>query len=265
MLGWKTLRPTEPSYRGRRLSEWLDEYNRAGSPDKTGPVSEAIRAMGTNSLPFLLANMEHSDSPLSRKFFSLVQKQNWVKLPVHEPDSYRLPSIMAPSALGSNAAPIFPNLLRFSENASNCAWGASALLAIGPSSIPTLAKLCQSENEAVRSEAALTIATLKAGHGFFWAWQNAPMSSGGVVLILPSATFNVVAELLELLANPDPAVRRASADAIRSYGSPFDQIADWAVKPLVKALKDPDAAVRLSAGQALTAIDPIAAAKAGVK
>src|SRR5580700_3724096 len=83
-LGWKVLCPAEPSYQGKSLSEWLDEYNRAGSTDKIGPVSEAIRAMGTNSLPFLLANIRPADSPRAKKFFDLVQQQHLVKLPFHE-------------------------------------------------------------------------------------------------------------------------------------------------------------------------------------
>jgi hypothetical protein len=263
-LGWKAQCSPEPSYQGRRLSEWLDEYNHAGGVAKTDPASAAIRVMGTNILPLLLANIKRSDSPLAKKFFNLLQKQHWVKLPFHAADPYRLPSIIALGALGSNAAPLFPELLIFSDDASNCTWGTLSLLAIGPSSIPTLAKLCQSTDEAVRSRALLTIAALNSDHEFFWSWQNASVN-GRLMLALPGASFNVIAEMLRLLDDPDAAVRRASADAIRRYGPPYDQISDWAVAPLVKALNDPDAEVRLSAGQTLKIIDPIAAARAGVK
>ena len=50
-------------------------------------------------------------------------------------------------------------------------------------------------------------------------------------------------------------------DALRLFGSD----AKTAVPALVDLLKDPDADVRKEAGSALKAIDPEAAAKAGVK
>ena len=75
------LRSREPEYRGKRLSQWLEEYDRTGAMEKTGPASEAIRAMGTNALPYLFAYIKHRDPPLKMKFFGLVQKQHWLKLP----------------------------------------------------------------------------------------------------------------------------------------------------------------------------------------
>src|SRR5271155_3873900 len=80
-FAWEVLRPHEPEYRGKRLSEWLDEYNRAGSFDKTQSASEAMRAMGTNCWPFLLANIKHGNSPLKQKFLNLLGRQHWVRLP----------------------------------------------------------------------------------------------------------------------------------------------------------------------------------------
>src|SRR6266446_5539831 len=86
VLVWVILRPDEPAYRGKRLSQWLDEYNRAGALDKTGTISEAVRAMGTNSLPYLLANIKHVDSPMKARFFALVGRQHILKLPFYGAD-----------------------------------------------------------------------------------------------------------------------------------------------------------------------------------
>lgn len=77
------LREREPVYQGRRLSQWLDEYNHVGTLDQTEPISEAIRAIGTNGLPFLLAHVEHVDSPIKEKLLALVGKQHLVKLPFY--------------------------------------------------------------------------------------------------------------------------------------------------------------------------------------
>src|ERR1044071_7111133 len=90
---WQALRPRDPSNQGKRLSQWLDEYNRAGALEKTEPISEAIRAMGTNSLPFLLEHIRHSDSTMKKKFFSLLGKLRFLKLPFYGPNRYRSASI----------------------------------------------------------------------------------------------------------------------------------------------------------------------------
>ena len=46
VLVWMILPPNEPAHRGKRLSQWLDEYNRASALEKTEVISDAIRAMG---------------------------------------------------------------------------------------------------------------------------------------------------------------------------------------------------------------------------
>jgi HEAT repeat protein len=69
-----------------------------------------------------------------------------------------------------------------------------------------------------------------------------------------------------MLANPEAAVRRASAEAIGLYTKPpYTGVAKSAIKPLIKALRDPDGDVRLAAERTLKAIDPIAADQAGAK
>jgi hypothetical protein len=268
-LGWKTLRSPEPSYQGKRLSEWLDEYNHAGGMDKTESASEAIRAMGTNSLPFLLANIKHTYSPLQQTFFKFVRKQHLVKLPFYGKDPYRTTSILAFSALGSNAAPLFPELLQVSEDPSYNMWGQCALLAIGPAAIPTLAKVCQNTNEDVRAGAVGMIAMLKSlpSLNIGWGWSKAPVNGRPMLEISYAVgTDQEVRAMVKLLEAPEAAVRRASADAIGHYTKPpHDQVAKSAVEPLIKAANDEDADVRLSAGRTLKLIDPIAAAKAGVK
>ena len=81
MLVWRGFSVREPSYQGRSMSVWLEDYNRAGAVDKTGPVDEAIRAMGTNTLPHLLAHLKRKDSPLKRRLFLLAEKHHLAFFP----------------------------------------------------------------------------------------------------------------------------------------------------------------------------------------
>jgi hypothetical protein len=50
-ISWLAPRSAEPVYQGKRLTQWLDEYNQAGAMDKTETISRAIRAMGTHVCP----------------------------------------------------------------------------------------------------------------------------------------------------------------------------------------------------------------------
>src|SRR6266498_3141912 len=134
------LRPREPAYQGKRLTQWLDEYNQAGAWDKIGPVSEAIRAMGTNSLPFLLAHIKHRESAIKYKLTPLFRKLHFLKGPLYLRYPYRDTSILALYALGSNAAPILPELSKLFED--DPTYGRLSFLAIGTNSMPTLTKLC---------------------------------------------------------------------------------------------------------------------------
>ena len=111
VISWLGSKSSEPRYRGRSLDRWLDEYNRAGSLDQTKPAAEAIRSMGTNSLPFLLGHIEHTDSPFKRKVAALLEQQTLVNFPFFGLDRYQAPSILSLQALGSDAAPLLPELL----------------------------------------------------------------------------------------------------------------------------------------------------------
>ncbi|HWY74833.1 MAG TPA: HEAT repeat domain-containing protein [Verrucomicrobiae bacterium] len=282
VLVLEALRPREPVYQGRKLSQWLNDYNRAGKMDKTAPASDAIRAMGTNTLPFLLAHIKHRDSRLQEKFFNLLGRQHWAKLPFYGADPYKSTSIFALSVLGSNAAPLCPELLKIAEQPDGRWWGTMSLLAIGPASAPTLAKACQNTSAHWRTYAVLIMAMQKTmgPPRFSCGWIPAPVNHQPMFILgyavsepdleglLDSArpSFHVVEELINMLANPDGAVRRASAEAIGLYTKPpYTGVAKSAVKPLVKALRDPDADVRLAAEHTLKAIDPIAAGQAGAK
>jgi hypothetical protein len=268
VIAWQVMRLREPVYQGKRLSQWLDEYNRVGRLEQTEPISEAIRAIGTNSLPFLLAHLKHVDSPIKEKFLALVGRQHLVKLPFYGADPYRSASILALHALGAQAAPLFPDLMKLTDNPNTCGWGTMSLLAIGTNSIPTLAKLCQSTNPAVRTQAVLMLAMMKVTPPpwFSWGWNKEPLSGRPLFGLGYAVSEEDVREMVRMLEHPEAAVRRASADAIGLYARPpYTGVAKSSIPSLVQALNDADPDVRQSAGRTLRRIDPEAATKAGVK
>lgn len=268
VVGWLGLKSTQPEYQGKHLDRWLDEYNRVGSMDKTEPISKAIRAMETNSLPFLLAHIKHTDSPLKRMIFGLVQKQRLVKLPFYGADPYQSTSVLALRALDSQAAPLCPELLPIAQDPSTRWIGMLSLLAIGTNAIPTLEKACQSTNIQVRQDAVLMMAMQKVmpPPWFSWNWSKAPINGKPLFELGLAVPEQDVGEMVNLLEHPDPAVRRASAEAIGLYTRPpYSAVARSAIPLLIRASKNRDQAVCKAAGETLQKIDPEAAANAGVK
>jgi HEAT repeat protein len=268
-LGAEALRTREPSNKGKTLDEWLDDYNAAGNMTKTAPASEAIRAMGTNCLPLLLEHIRHQGSKLEYKLFNILVNQHWIKHQFYGPDPYRGASVLALNALGSNAAAILPALSDMAQSPDGpTSWyGSMSLLAVGPTAIPTLTKICQSTNQLVRDQAVTMIATLKAmpTPWISWTW-NAPfptLNARPGFYVSFSGSNETYRELIRLLGKGDSAIRRASAEAMLDYLQ--TPLANEAIAPLVKALNDPDPAVRLAAAEAIKKIAPETAAKEGEK
>jgi hypothetical protein len=56
---WILTRPREPSYDGRRLSQWLAIAAERAGVAESGEEAKAIRAIGTNAIPYLLKWMEY--------------------------------------------------------------------------------------------------------------------------------------------------------------------------------------------------------------
>ena len=265
------LRSHEPEYQGKRLSQWLEEYDRIGAMEKTGPASEAIRAMGTNALPYLFAYIKHRDTPLKKKFFGLVQKQHWLKLPPYRENRYFSPALLALKTLGPDAGPLVPELLKVFENPDTLKEGGLALFSIGPASIPALEQACRNSNVLVRADAALFIAKLPRDYtgeyqGYYCAWHKPRADVETRLYIAKVVNEYDIWKLTLMLKSSNAAVRRASADALAIYyHQSNNEDPKSSVRMLVKTLNDPDQDARNSARLALKRIDAAAAEKAGVK
>ena len=270
-LAWVCFSWSEPTYSGRRLTEWLEDYNRAQSLETTASIAEGIRAMGTNSLPVLLAHIGDPDSLRKVKLVARLRKLSFLRLPFYGAKRLRGPSFLALRALGPNAAPAFPRLLAMAENPTTRHSAMVAFAAIGTNSIPTLASACRSTNRAVRVDAAWTIATLRAvpDPRFAWGWNPDPINGRRLILVEGRGRDDaLLAETLRMLKDPNPDIRRASAEDIQSYSWSFHAAALKSATPLLDAAaKDTDQSVRKAAQETLEFIksraaqDPSAATK----
>ncbi len=143
---------TEPSYAGKSLSAWVDTPIGVGLPTK--PSSEAvsaIRAIGTNALPFLVEWIRYEPSVLRQKAEPHVRSlPSWL---LHPPliwrllyrDAYRAHGAKdAFIALGPAAAPAVPQLHAIFLATTNSSVRGNvvfSLLGMGPEATPALTNI----------------------------------------------------------------------------------------------------------------------------
>ncbi len=258
-------KPPEPSYQGKRLSQWLDVYNAATNMDDTKPAADAIRAMGTNCLPFLLAHIQRVHSPATRHLiYLLVVKQNLVSLPFYSIDPYQAVSIWAIKELGPIASPAIPQLTQMAGSANgDLAWrAATSLVGIGSNSIEALESICHSTNKYTRVRAVEMLARIRAEPDNFlsWGWGPDPLNHRRVMyvgLLFGDQDFNQVGIMLR---NRDPVVRQAAIETIGSYSAwpAYSKDIAKTLPALKKCLSDEVPEVRAAATQTLILISAAA-------
>ena len=168
--------PIEPSYAGRTLSEWiLRNPNALNGNPRSREAKEAIRKMGTNALPCLLAWLaaDPDHSPIKRAASSVLDQVPQAITPKPalvwaQSDWVAIHLEVAPVAfavLGPDAAPAIPALQRLASDPRGCrgAFYATYVLGgIGPQALPALQRVAQNQACSTCKEAAKQAATLLA-------------------------------------------------------------------------------------------------------
>ena len=141
----------EPSYQGRRLSEWLfchDGHYVFGNPDLTPEAADAVRHIGTNAIPLLLTWIRAEPSKknqfcdsLIRKMPPLLQTRLYEMTGHNERERRPNCAMVGFKALGTNASSEIPELasLLKSKNGTVAAFHARFALAyLGKDALPPL-------------------------------------------------------------------------------------------------------------------------------
>src|SRR5215467_6522715 len=64
---------SEPTYQGRSLSYWL-------APPRTARTETAVKAIGTNAIPFLIRWIKYEPPPWRKKYADLAMKYRYYNL-----------------------------------------------------------------------------------------------------------------------------------------------------------------------------------------
>ena len=112
------LSPTEPTYEGREISEWVHDAARLGK--LTGQDAawdqqilkshQAIRAIGTNGVPTMLRLLHTRDSRLKVMANQLLKKQSLTQFHFLDAFQFHMRALTGFSILGTNAASAWPAL-----------------------------------------------------------------------------------------------------------------------------------------------------------
>ena len=94
----------QPSWKGRKLSAWMNEL---ADPNlaENGDPREAIAKIGERGIPYLLNELQAEDSPIKRTVYRFSVSQSWLPdLHYRSADERRLLASLAFGTLGPKAA-----------------------------------------------------------------------------------------------------------------------------------------------------------------
>jgi len=248
LAAWLGLRQREPVYQGKGLSIWLESrYKGAtkGNQDERQFAEQAIRQIGTNALPVLIEWLGAQDTRLKQVMITLAAKQKVLHLHLTSAEQRRAEAVWGYEVLGPLAVVQVPRIMDILTN-EPCAdlrrAAGDALAAIGPEArvaAPALFCATKDRDRLVRVVAFMALARIRPD---------------------PPQTIPVLAAGLD---DPFLCACLEAGGALMKYGPE----ARAAVPALVRMLAQNNAAgyKHQAAANALKAIDPDAAAKAGVK
>ena len=254
------LRPREPVYQGRRLSAWLRDMGLYPAKYRHD-AEEAVRQIGTNSLPTLLKLLAAKDSFLKKlTLASLAKMHPLIRVDWPSAQDLHVRAMLAFHVLGPEAKAAIPALTDLLKHPETAPSAARALMSIGPDAVLPLVRALTNENRIVRrtaafglgqirsAETAVTLALVKSLKDADARVRHAAAES----LRRTNEPDLVIPALLETLNDADSDVRREAMLSLAIFGSQAKE----AVPALSQALYDTNSSVRLDAALALRQIDP---------
>lgn len=270
-------RNREPTYNGKKLSEWVamhswreDAVNYEAEREQAG---HAIRQIGTNAIPFLLAWSEYPKSAWRPKVYKIVRRMpQFIAKPIESvideehATHKRIAAAGAFKALGVLGAPAIPELSGRITGTNNRGRRSTAILALsylGPDAVPTFISALSDPKQTLDSRGYLLLCVeslgTNAGPLVPLLIQNLYHTNATIVRFAAQTLGKcrlepgtVVPVLSELLQNPKYQVRNSAVNALSAFG----ELAKPAVPALVRTLNDPNEYVRESASNALQKIAP---------
>ena len=268
------LFPGEPLYHGKRLSAWVEDLHPRVVEARQHEAELALRAIGTNAVPYLLELLQHHEPRLLNDLRDFSQR---TKTLLRMRADYELPWVAAVekdmqlsaafAALGPSARLAFPALTNLLLRPATTSVSASALARMGPDAFGPLTLALASPHREVRAAAAGALGSMPGDLAKILPTLRKALADSdkfvrlsavvGLGQIAESNPEAVLDDLIQGLRDTSPSVKIFAADSLARLGKG----ARPAVPELVNMAEGLD---RLASGKALSAlkqIDPETAAK----
>jgi hypothetical protein len=138
--------PKVPVYQGKNLYAWSEDLQNAqlsySDPDhwkKIETANTAIRAIGTNAIPFVMADIRAPVTIKVRVVNWLAPRVRFLKLQPIKVEDRWIRAIRVLEALGPIAKPCLPELITLASKSTG--YAESALMAVGPDALPPFTNL----------------------------------------------------------------------------------------------------------------------------
>ncbi|EEF60945.1 HEAT repeat domain-containing protein [Pedosphaera parvula] len=249
-LAWQVLRPREPVYQGKTLTQWLRQGIGSTNAEDEKLIVKAVTIIGTNALPVLLQKIQATDSPLKLKFISLIERQSFVEIKFTKAWESKSEATEGFCILGPSAKPAVPKLTELLQY-DDSGYVAMSLAGIGIDGVPPLVQALTNSNLGVKYRA---LDALK-GMGLVRFIDNWPPDR---LAIIPEVAKIAVPPLLECLESKDQFTRARAAKTLGALGCEPDLVVPALINQLKEANYNPRVAV--PALQALAMLGPRAKA-----
>ncbi len=267
LLWWAAVWRGEPRYKGRTLTHWLAVHQKAAlNSPRERESAEAIRQIGTNALPYLVARLTHHISPWRLKVVGMAVHlpspvDGWVSKTVLGAEDLLLAADDGFTLLGAQAAPAAPELIRLLNDKETWDIAIVALQDIGEAAVPDLvtALTNRANSLRVRAGAAQVLGSVGTNSTVVPALASCLQDDAHVARQVAAALGRLQLEpsvavpaLVSAVKNsPDP-VREPAIWALGQFGTN----AQGAIPILTYFLADPEPRIREATTNALEAIAP---------
>jgi hypothetical protein len=183
---WAIVAPSEPTYRGKRLSMWLDEFRAldfSKRNDPKLPQALAIRTIGTNAIPWLLKEYR-GGGVWQWRLNQLLSKQRMIKYRFPDVNDRLTRATLGFRALGEIGEPAIPDLLAIVNAYPGYAPG--ALAGIGRPAIPALQQCLTNMTMFTNSAGAYALVPGNTITEIFNATSAGPFSKSDIEVFLPT-------------------------------------------------------------------------------
>jgi hypothetical protein len=172
LLVFVVLHDNEPTYHGHSLSYWLQrnqESSKARRTQTEQPDSpkQAILAIGTNAIPWLLKWIRYEPNPVPKPVLNRVQWTFWntriggmIMFGTGRANSRAEAAVLAFDTLGTNAAPALNNLVLLMQDSTHPMTSVRATMALGglgQCALPALAQALFTPTQHERQLVALEL------------------------------------------------------------------------------------------------------------